>query len=378
MPEEVQHRFDKLLVQTGENDYNEWKTLFEGYKQAYPELAKEFEDSFAENIEVDLEKVLPSYEFGNPAMASRVTSQAAIQELGKHIPFFWGGSADLSSSNNTMNKADSDFSHENYGGRNIWFGVREFAMGAVMNGMLLHGGNRVYGGTFFVFADYLKAAMRVAAISHLPAIYVYTHDSIAVGEDGPTHEPIEQLAAFRATPNLNVIRPADGNEVSAAWKVAVETKDRPSVLVFSRQNLPVLEHSQELAYEGVKRGAYVVSPQKCDTPEGILIATGSEVALAIEAQKVLAEEGIDVSVVSMPSMNLFEEQPKEYRESVLPSDVRKRVAVEMGASFGWGQYVGLDGATVTIDRFGLSGNGNKVMETLGFTVENVVNTFKSL
>ena len=277
-----------------------------------------------------------------------------------------------------MNKADSDFSHENYGGRNIWFGVREFAMGAAMNGMLLHGGNRVYGGTFFVFADYLKAAMRVAAISHLPAIYVYTHDSIAVGEDGPTHEPIEQLAAFRATPNLNVIRPADGNEVSAAWKVAVETKDRPSVLVFSRQNLPVLEHSQELAYEGVKRGAYVVSPQKCDTPEGILIATGSEVALAIEAQKVLAEEGIDVSVVSMPSMNLFEEQPKEYRESVLPSDVRKRVAVEMGASFGWGQYVGLDGATVTIDRFGLSGNGNKVMETLGFTVENVVNTFKSL
>ena len=163
MPEEVQHRFDKLLVQTGENDYNEWKTLFEGYKQAYPELAKEFEDSFAEKIHVDLKEVLPSYEFGSPAMASRVTSQAAIQELGKHIPFFWGGSADLSSSNNTMNKADSDFSHENYGGRNIWFGVREFAMGAAMNGMLLHGGNRVYGGTFFVFADYLKAAMRVAA-----------------------------------------------------------------------------------------------------------------------------------------------------------------------------------------------------------------------
>ena len=378
VPEEVQHRFDKLLVQTGEIDYNEWENLFEGYKQAYPELAKEFEDSFAENIHVDLKEVLPSYEFGSPEMASRVTSQAAIQELGKHIPFFWGGSADLSSSNNTMYKADTDFSHENYGGRNIWFGVREFAMGAALNGMLLHGGNRVYGGTFFVFADYLKAAMRVAAISHLPAIYVYTHDSIAVGEDGPTHEPIEQLAAFRATPNLNVIRPADGNEVSAAWKVAVEAKDRPTVLVFSRQNLPVLEHSKDLAYEGVAKGAYVVSPQKGEVPEGILIATGSEVALAVEAQKVLAEDGIDVSVVSMPSMNLFEEQPKEYRESVLPSAVRKRVAVEMAATFGWGQYVGLDGATVTIDRFGLSGNGNKVMETLGFTVENVVNTFKSL
>ena len=378
VPEEVQHRFDKLLVQTGENDYNEWKTLFEGYKQAYPELAKEFEDSFAENIEVDLEKVLPSYEFGSPAMASRVTSQAAIQELGKHIPSFWGGSADLSSSNNTMNKADTDFEASNYAGRNIWFGVREFSMGAALNGILLHGGTRGYIGTFFVFADYVKPAMRVAALSKLPTIYVYTHDSIAVGEDGPTHEPIEQLAAFRATPNTNVFRPADGNEVAAAWKTALEDTTRPSLLVLSRQNLPVLEHSLELAFDGVDKGAYVVSPQEGEVPQGILIATGSEVNLAVEAQKVLRETGHDVSVVSMPAMNRFEEQSKEYQEEVLPSSVRKRVAIEMGASLGWHRYVGFDGELVTIDKFGASGNGNTVMKEYGFTVENVVATYLSL
>lgn len=378
VPEEVQHRFDKLLLQTGEADYAEWVALFKSYEAAFPELAKEFNDSFSQEISVDLEKILPSYQYGSAPMPARVASQAAIQELGKSIPFFWGGSADLSSSTNTMNKAETNFSSENYAGRNVWFGVREFSMGAIMNGMLLHGGNRVYGGTFFVFADYLKAAMRMAAISHLPAIYVYTHDSIAVGEDGPTHEAVEQLAAFRATPNLNVIRPADGNEVSAAWKVALEAKDRPTALVFSRQNLPVLKHTNELAYEGVKRGAYVVSPQKCDFPEGILIATGSEVSLAVEAQKVLAEQGVDVSVVSMPSMNLFEEQSEEYRESVLPNAVRKRLAIEAGASFGWERYVGLDGATVTVDQFGLSGNGNQVMEKFGFTVDNVVETYKDL
>lgn len=378
VPEEVAHRFEKLLVKTGENDYQEWLTLFAEYKEAYPELAAQLEASFAGEVSVDLAEVLPSYEFGSAAKASRVTSQESIQELGKHLPFFWGGSADLSSSNNTMNKADADFEAVNYAGRNIWFGVREFAMGAALNGILLHGGTRAYAATFFVFSDYLKAAMRVAAISNLPAIYVFTHDSIAVGEDGPTHEPIEQLAAFRATPNLNVFRPADGNEVSAAWKAAVEDKTHPSVLVLSRQNLPVLERTQELAYEGVERGAYVVSPQQGEVPSGILIATGSEVALAIEAQKALAAKGHDVSVVSMPSMNRFNEQSAEYREAVLPNAVRKRVAVEMGASFGWERYVGLDGATVTIDRFGASGNGNKVMAEYGFTVENVVETYLAL
>ena len=378
VPEEVAHRFEKLLIQTGENDYQEWQELFEAYRKEYPELAKQFEDAFSGKVEVDWKEILPKYEFGSPAKASRVTSQEVIQELGKHIPSFWGGSADLSSSNNTMNKADTDFSAGNYVGRNIWFGVREFSMGAALNGILLHGGTRGYIGTFFVFADYVKPAMRVAALSKLPTIYVYTHDSIAVGEDGPTHEPIEQLAAFRATPNTNVFRPADGNEVAAAWKTALEDTTRPSLLVLSRQNLPVLEHSLELAFDGVDKGAYVVSPQEGEVPEGILIATGSEVNLAVEAQKVLRETGHDVSVVSMPAMNRFEEQSKAYQEAVLPSSVHKRVAIEMGASLGWHRYVGFDGELVTIDKFGASGNGNTVMKDYGFTVENVVATYLSL
>ena len=378
VPEEVARRFDKLLVQTGETDYQEWQELFEAYRKEYPELAKQFEEAFSGKVEVDWKEILPKYEFNSPAKASRVTSQEVIQELGKHIPSFWGGSADLSSSNNTMNKADTDFEVGNYAGRNIWFGVREFSMGAALNGILLHGGTRGYIGTFFVFADYVKPAMRVAALSKLPTIYVYTHDSIAVGEDGPTHEPIEQLAGFRATPNTNVFRPADGNEVAAAWKTALEDTTRPSLLVLSRQNLPVLEHSLELAFEGVDKGAYVVSPQEGEVPEGILIATGSEVNLAVEAQKVLRETGHDVSVVSMPAMNRFEEQSKEYQEAVLPSSVRKRVAIEMGASLGWHRYVGFDGELVTIDKFGASGNGNTVMKEYGFTVENVVATYLSL
>ena len=378
VPEEVAHRFDKLLVQTGEHDYQEWQELFEAYRKEYPELAKQFEDAFSGEIAADWKEILPKYEFNGPAKASRVTSQEVIQELGKHIPSFWGGSADLSSSNNTMNKADTDFESSNYAGRNIWFGVREFSMGAALNGILLHGGTRGYIGTFFVFADYVKPAMRVAALSKLPTIYVYTHDSIAVGEDGPTHEPIEQLAGFRATPNTNVFRPADGNEVAAAWKTALEDTTRPSLLVLSRQNLPVLEHSLELAFDGVDKGAYVVSPQEGEVPQGILIATGSEVNLAVEAQKVLRETGHDVSVVSMPAMNRFEEQSKEYQEAVLPSSVRKRVAIEMGASLGWHRYVGFDGELVTIDKFGASGNGNTVMKEYGFTVENVVATYLSL
>ena len=378
VPEEVARRFDKLLVQTGETDYQEWQELFEAYRKEYPELAKQFEEAFSGKVEVDWKEILPKYEFNSPAKASRVTSQEVIQELGKHIPSFWGGSADLSSSNNTMNKADTDFEVGNYAGRNIWFGVREFSMGAALNGILLHGGTRGYIGTFFVFADYVKPAMRVAALSNLPTIYVYTHDSIAVGEDGPTHEPIEQLAGFRATPNTNVFRPADGNEVAAAWKTALEDTTRPSLLVLSRQNLPVLEHSLELAFDGVDKGAYVVSPQEGEVPEGILIATGSEVNLAVEAQKVLRETGHDVSVVSMPAMNRFEEQSKEYQEAVLPTSVRKRVAIEMGASLGWHRYVGFDGELVTIDKFGASGNGNTVMKEYGFTVENVVATYLSL
>ncbi|WP_055665112.1 transketolase [Desnuesiella massiliensis] len=377
VPEEVSKRFKETLMDTGEVKENEWKESFASYKKAYPELAAQFEQAFSEELPLGWDKDLPVYDEG-ASSASRVTSKETIQALAKNIPFFWGGSADLSSSNNTTIAEEKDFEAGQYEGRNIWFGVREFAMAAVMNGIALHGGTKVYGGTFFVFVDYLKAAIRLAALQKLPVTYVLTHDSIAVGEDGPTHEPIEQLSSLRGLPNLSVIRPADGNEVVEAWKLAITTKDHPTVLVLTRQNLPVIPGTKELASENVKKGAYVISKQEGAKPEGILIATGSEVDLAIKAQKVLKAQGKDVSVVSMPSMDLFDKQDEAYKEAVLPKDVRKRVAIEMGASFGWERYVGLDGATVTIDHFGASAPGGKLIEEFGFTVEEVVKRYSQL
>ena len=377
VPEEVEKRFKETLITRGEEKEKEWKENFASYKKDYAELASQFEEAFSEELPEGWDKNLPVYEEGTSA-ASRVTSKETIQALAKNLPFFWGGSADLSSSNNTMIAGEKDFEAGQYEGRNIWFGVREFAMAAVMNGIALHGGTKVYGGTFFVFVDYIKAAVRLAALQKLPVTYVLTHDSIAVGEDGPTHEPIEQLSSLRGLPNLNVIRPADGNEVVEAWKLAIASKDHPTLLVLTRQNLPVISGTKELASENLKKGAYVISPQKGEKPEGILIATGSEVNLAVNAQKVLREQGKDVSVVSMPSMDLFDKQDASYKESVLPKDVRKRLGIEMAASFGWERYVGLDGATLTIDHFGASAPGPKVIEEFGFTVENVVKKYLEL
>ena len=375
VPEEVQARFNDTIGSNGQAAEEAWNNLFEGYKAEYPELAKQFEDAFAGRLPEGWEDKLPVYEVGSADKATRVTSSEAIQALGEAIPYFWGGSADLSSSNNTMNQAETDYSAENYAGRNIWYGVREFAMGAMMNGILLHGGSKTYAGTFFVFTDYLRPAMRLAALSQLGATYVMTHDSVAVGEDGPTHEPVEQISSFRGMPNMNLIRPADGNEVSAAWAVAVETHDTPTLLVLTRQNLPVLEGTKEMAREGVRKGAYVLSPQQGETPDGILIATGSEVSLAIDAQAALLDEGVDVSVVSMPSAFLFEKQDDAYKASVLPNNVRNRMSLEMGATLGWERYVGLDGIAYGIDRWGASGAGNTVVSKLGFTADQVVNTY---
>ena len=375
VPEEVQARFNDTIGSNGQAAEEAWNNLFEGYKAEYPELAKQFEDAFAGRLPEGWEDKLPVYEVGSADKATRVTSSEAIQALGEAIPYFWGGSADLSSSNNTMNQAETDYSAENYAGRNIWYGVREFAMGAMMNGILLHGGSKTYAGTFFVFTDYLRPAMRLAALSQLGATYVMTHDSVAVGEDGPTHEPVEQISSFRGMPNMNLIRPADGNEVSAAWAVAVETHDTPTLLVLTRQNLPVLEGTKEMAREGVRKGAYVLSPQQGETPDGILIATGSEVSLAINVQAALLDEGVDVSVVSMPSAFLFEQQDDAYKASVLPNNVRNRMSLEMGATLGWERYVGLDGIAYGIDRWGASGAGNTVVSKLGFTADQVVNTY---
>ena len=377
VPEEVAARFKETMIDEGQKAEEAWNEMFKNYEHAHPELAKQFKEAFANQLPEGWEQELPKYELGTSA-ASRVTSKETIQAISKVVPSFWGGSADLSASNNTMVAAEKDFEPGQYEGRNIWFGVREFAMAAAMNGIQLHGGSHVYGGTFFVFTDYLRPAIRLAALQKVPVTYVLTHDSVAVGEDGPTHEPIEQLASVRCIPNVHVIRPADGNETVAAWKIAMNSTETPTILVLSRQNLPVLEGTLEHASDSVQKGAYVLSPQKGEQPAGILIATGSEVNLAVEAQAKLAEEGIDVSVVSMPSFDLFEKQSAEYKESVLPKAVTKRVAIEAAASFGWERYVGTEGKTITIDHFGASAPGGLALEKFGFTPENVVNTYKSL
>lgn len=373
VPEEVTERFAAGLQARGEKAETEWNDLFAKYEAEYPELAADYKEAFAlKPVEVELE----AHQVGESS-ASRVTSQAAIQQISEQVSYFWGGSADLSASNNTMVKAETDYQADNYQGRNIWFGVREFAMAAAMNGIALHGGSRVYGGTFFVFSNYLLPAVRMAALQELPTVYVMTHDSVAVGEDGPTHEPIEQLASVRSMPNLNVIRPADGNEVNAAWKRALSETKTPTMLVLTRQNLPVLEGTSELAEEGLNKGAYILSEAKGDL-DGIIIATGSEVKLALDTQAALAEEGTHVRVVSMPSQNLFDAQPAEYKEEVLPSSVTKRLAIEAAASFGWERYTGLNGATLTIDTWGTSAPGNKIFEEYGFTIANALDLYKAL
>ncbi|HFZ9527817.1 TPA: transketolase [Streptococcus agalactiae] len=373
VPAEVAARFASDLQARGAKAEEAWNDLFAKYEVEYPELAAEYKEAFAGQAET---VELKARDLGS-SVASRVSSQQAIQQLSTQLPNLWGGSADLSASNNTMVAAETDFQASNYAGRNIWFGVREFAMAAAMNGIALHGGTRVYGGTFFVFSNYLLPAVRMAALQNLPTVYVMTHDSIAVGEDGPTHEPIEQLASVRSMPNLNVIRPADGNETNAAWQRAVSETDRPTMLVLTRQNLPVLEGTSELAQEGVNKGAYILSEAKGEL-DGIIIATGSEVKLALDTQDKLESEGIHVRVVSMPAQNIFDEQEASYQEQVLPSAVTKRLAIEAGSSFGWGKYVGLNGLTLTIDTWGASAPGNRIFEEYGFTVENAVSLYKEL
>lgn len=377
VPEEVAKRFKEEINDKGAKTEAKWDAMFANYEKAHPELAKQFKAAFAGELPANWEEALPVYEEGT-AQASRVSSKDAIQAIAKAVPNVWGGSADLSGSNNTTIADEKEFQPGSYEGRNIWFGVREFAMASAMNGIHLHGGTRVYGGTFFVFTDYLRPAVRMSAIQNLPVIYVLTHDSVAVGEDGPTHEPIEQLASVRCMPNVQVIRPADGNETSAAWIQALETTNKPTILVLSRQNLPVLPNSKEMAKEGVSKGGYVISKAESDTPEGILIATGSEVNLAVQAQKELKAQGKDVSVVSLPSFDLFEAQDEAYKESVLPKAVTKRVAIEAASPFGWERYIGSEGKMIGIDHFGASAPGDFVLEQFGFTVDNVVNTFNEL
>ncbi|MDN4073306.1 transketolase [Fictibacillus terranigra] len=373
VPKEVREHFASIKEESKKKE-EEWNELFARYEKEHSEAAAQLKMSIDNKLPENFDTNLP--EFDKP-IATRASSGKALNAFAQNIPWLFGGSADLAGSNNTMLTGETNFSREDYSGRNIWFGVREFAMGAAVNGMALHGGLKVFGATFFVFSDYLRPAIRLASIMKLPVTYVFTHDSVAVGEDGPTHEPVEQLASLRAMPGLSVIRPADAYESVAAWKLALESVDQPTALVLTRQNLPILNGTKESAYENVKKGAYVISEAE-GTPQALLLASGSEVSLAIEAQKQLKQDGIETSVVSMPSWDRFEQQSAEYKESVLPSSVRARLGIEMAASQGLHKYVGLDGDTLAIDKFGASAPGNKIIAEYGFTVENVSNKVKAL
>jgi transketolase len=373
VPDEVRAHFAELAKQ-GAAAEEAWKKRFASYKAAYPELAAELEAAIEGKAVLAASDLLVF----DPAksVSTRVASGEAINHFVKKVPAIFGGSADLSHSTMTDIKGEAVYAVQSYSGRNVYFGVREHAMGAAGNGMALHGGVKPFVSTFFVFNDYLRPSIRLAALQKLPVTYVFTHDSIAVGEDGPTHEPIEQLAALRAIPGLTVIRPSDANETANAWAYALQQTDGPVALVLSRQNLPVLEQTKANV-EQLSKGAYVLSEPK-SAPEAILIATGSEVSLALAAQAELEKEGRSVRVVAMPSWELFERQSQAYKDSVLPPSVTKRVSVEAGISLGWERYTGAQGKTIAIDTFGASGSGSDVLAHFGFTAANVVRTVQEI
>ena len=374
IPEEVYEDYRVNVAERGKAAYDAWEKLVEEYKQAYPDLADEVAAIIAGQDPVEIKpEDFPVVETGF-SQATRNSSQDALNAAAKVLPTFLGGSADLAHSNMTYIKEDGLQDDTHRLNRNIQFGVREFAMGTILNGMALHGGLRVYGGTFFVFSDYVKAAIRLSALQGLPVTYVFTHDSIAVGEDGPTHEPIEHLAGLRAIPNLNVLRPADARETQAAWYLALKSQTTPTALVLTRQNLTVEAGTD---FDKVAKGAYVVY-ETANGFDTILLASGSEVNLAVAAAKELEAQGEKVRVVSVPSTDIFDVQDAAYKEEILPNAVRRRVAIEMAATQSWYKYVGLDGAVIGIDKFGASAPAAKVMEEYGFTVAHVVEVVKNL
>ncbi|MDT8716283.1 transketolase [Clostridium sp. 19966] len=372
VPDEVKE-YMETLKNEGNKKEEEWKTLFEKYSKQYPDMAKLWDSYFSgESIKsVFDEKDLWDFK---GKMATRNSSGEILNKLANKIPNLFGGSADLAPSTKTYMKNKGDFSAEDRNGANLHFGVREHAMAAIGNGIAVHGGLRAYVSTFFVFSDYMKHSMRLSAIMKLPVTYVLTHDSIGVGEDGPTHEPIEQLAALRSIPNFTVFRPADSKEALVGWYVALTKADGPTALILSRQDLPLLENSSMEA----AKGAYILKDYSEETPDMLLMATGSEVQYILEAAEALNEKGIKARVISMPSWELFEAQDEAYKENILPKNVRKRVALEAASSFGWHKYVGLDGKVISIDSFGASGPGSKLYELFNITTENVINTALSL
>jgi transketolase len=370
IPDEALAHFREAL-QRGRAWEAQWQAQFDAYAAAHPELAAEWRTVMNGRLPEGWADKIPTFTPGGGSMATREASGKVLNAIAPHLPTLIGGSADLTPSNNTYLKGYGDFQRDNVGARNLHFGVREHAMGSILNGMALHGGVIPYGGTFLIFSDYMRPAIRLAALSHIHVIYVFTHDSIGLGEDGPTHEPIEHLASLRAMPNLTVIRPADANETAVAWRVALEHRGGPVALALTRQKLPVLDRTTLASADLLRRGAYVLTDASSGQPDIILIATGSEVQLALEARQRLAARGIGARVVSMPSWELFEQQPDSYRDEVLPPSVTARLAIEAASPHGWHRYVGTMGAVIGMTRYGASAPYHVLMEQFGFTADNV-------
>jgi transketolase len=369
VPDEALAHF-RQAVERGKAAQADWQKRFEAYAAAYPDLAALWKTALAGDLPEGWDTEMPVFKPEDPPIATRVSSGRVINAIAPKLPMLIGGSADLAPSTDTLMKGIADFGAQP-GGRNMHFGIREHGMGAALNGMALHGGVIPYGATFLIFSDYMRPPIRLAALMEQRVIYVFTHDSIGLGEDGPTHQPVEQLSALRAIPKMTVIRPCDGNEVAEAWRAALTHKDGPTALVLTRQNLPHLDRTIYASASGLQKGAYILADAPNHQPDIILMASGSEVSLITEAAKHLAGHGIQARVVSVPSMEIFNRQPQEYRESVLPPAVTKRLAVEAAAPMSWYRYVGLDGDVVGIERFGASAPYKTLMEQYGLTVESV-------
>ena len=367
VPEDIYQTFADGIEKTGYEANQKWDELLSKYQEKYPEDYKNLMAGINRELPENFIDQVKKYTADDKALASRASNGEIIQDLAKITPNFWGGSADLFSSNKTNIKDTVAFTDKTPEGRNIWYGVREFAMAAIGNGIIAHGGTWHHVSTFFVFTDYLKPAIRLSALSKLPLTYVMTHDSVAVGEDGPTHQPIEQLAMIRSIPNTITLRPADGNETRLAWKIALESKERPVVMALTRQNLTNLKETENI--EGIEKGAYILSDAS-EKPELILIATGSEVDLSLKVKEKLESDGKNIRVVSMPSMELFREQDEAYKEEVLPKEAKK-VSIEMGSTFGWAEWTGTCGLNIGIYSFGISGKGEEVTAEFGFTPEKI-------
>ena len=363
--------FYQEAVKSGQEKHQAWQKLFDDYKSQHGDLAEEYLNFTQEKLPSGWSDKLPTYSPDDGPVATRNAGKKAMNAIAPHLPLLVGGAADLVESTKTEVEDSGSFEPGNYGGRNIHFGIREHVMGAITNGIALTEGLIAYGSTFFIFTDYMRPPIRLAAIMKLRSIFVYTHDSIGLGEDGTTHQSVEQLMSLRAVPNVAVIRPADANETSQAWRVAIEHKDGPVLIILSRQNLPVISYESDMGPENLEKGAYILKDSE-ETPQIILIGTGSEVWVALEAQEKLQAEGIHARVVSMPSWELFEQQDESYRESVFPADVKKRISIEAGATLGWERYTTSEGMAIGIDRFGESAPGKALMQEFGFSADNVV------